>query len=550
MIVRMTEELKQQYEELFAAIKETLVNMGAEGSVTEVNSLPTYYRALDYIIANDPDNENKNNKFFRIPLDEHPVTINMNTRAIDLGETFKVTGLGVRGDAYAEIIFFEADRYFDTMDLSSCLPIIQWQAGTGAIHQEPGILQDATGERDNPNESDKILFGWMPSDEVTKTAGNITFNVRFYSADGSFNVSTQKQTIQVKDTLYREDVDVEMDSPIDILYSRRLFGAAIDSMTGATPYITKNLVSGIQHLDAIAKNLVLTVGATSPDEGNIVYEWYKDSIIIHDKSNITTEEDGTASAYTATVAGTYHARIGNKTDNGTRFLTTPSVYVPAASEIKIASEIMPARGYSPNAADSALKYQVKMAVTVENPDVAKQYPAELKYQWFRADEENGTYTAIEGATTNEYVPEINAEGWYTCEVYNTLNNTQSTVVKPQQVTHVRAYPKAMPTPVLTLNGTTVTCGWDDNTLPAPAEELKYQWFGASGAITSGMGEANSSINIAKYATTEGDYYFKCWVSHVVFKGALEEATGDAGRSLDLNIHVAKDASGKLVYTQI
>lgn len=541
MIVRMTEELKQQYEELFAAIKETLVTMGAEGSVTEVNSLPTYYRALDYIIQNDTNNENKNNKFFRIPLDEHPVTINMNTRAIDLGETFKTTGLGVRGDAYAEIVFFEADRYFDTMDLSHCLPIIQWQASTGAVHQEPGILQDATGERDNPDESDKILFGWMPSDEVTKTAGNITFNVRFYAADGSFNVSTQKQTIQVKDTLYREDVDVKMDNPTDILYSRRLFGAAIDSMTGATPYITANLESGIQHLDADTDSLILTVGATSPDGGTIVYEWYKDSIIIHGE---------TENEYLVDVAGTYHARIGNKTDNGTRFLVTPSVYVPAASEIKITSETMPARGYSPNAADSALKYQVKMAVTVENPDFAKQYPAELKYQWFRADEENGTYTAIEGATTNEYVPEIDAEGWYTCEIYNTLNNTQSAVIKPQQATHVRAYPKTMPTPVLTLNGTTITCGWEDNTLPAPAEELKYQWFGTSGAITSGMGEANSSINIAKYATiADTDYYFKCWVSHVVFKGTLEEATGDAGRSLDLNIHVSKDASGKLIYTQ-
>ena len=541
MIVKMTEELKQQYEELFTAIKETLVHMGAEGSVTEVNSLPTYYRALDYIIQNDTNDENKNNKFFRIPLDEHPMTINMNTRTIDLGETFKATGLGVRGDAYAEIVFFEADRYFDTMDLSHCLPIIQWQAGTGTIHQEPGILQDATGERDNPDESDKILFGWMPSDEVTKTAGNITFNVRFYSADGSFNVSTQKQTIQVKDTLYREDVDVKMDNPTDILYSRRLFGSAIDSMTGATPYITANLESGIKHLDAGTNSLILTVGATSPDNGEIVYEWYKDSMIIHGETD---------NEYLVDVAGTYNARIGNKTDNGTRFLVTPSVYVPAASAIKITNEVMPARGYSPNAADSALKHQVKMAITVENPDIAKQYPAQLKYQWFRADEEKGVYTAIEGATTNEYTPAIDAEGWYTCEVYNTLNNTKSAVVKPQQITHVRAYPKAMPAPGLRLDGTVISCKWDNNILPAPAEELKYQWFGASGAITSGMGEANSTINIAKYATTEGDYYFKCWVSHVVFKGTLEEATGDAGRSLDLNIHVAKDASGKLVYMPI
>lgn len=541
MIVKMTEDRKQQYQELFAKIKETLIGMGASGSITEINSLPTYYRALDYIIEHDTDDENKNNKFFRIPLEEHPMTINMDERKIYLGDTFSKYGLGVRGDAYAEIVFFEADRYFDTMDLSHCIPIIQWQHGNGELHQEPGILQDATGDRDKPEESNKILFGWMPSDEVTKSAGVINFNVRFYAPDGSFNVSTQKQTISVMDTLHVDNVDLEMDSPLGILYSRRVFGSAIDSMTGATPSITANLESGVQHLDANTKSLTLTVGATSPDGGTIVYEWYKNSVLIHGETD---------AEYLVDVAGTYNARIGNKTDNGTRFLITPSVYVPAASAIKLTHEVMPARGYSPNAVDSALKHQVKMSITVENPDAAKGYPAELKYQWYRANEEKGTYVAIEGANTNEYVPEIDAEGWYTCEVYNVLNNTQSAVVKPQQVTHVRAYPKAMPAPVLELNGTTISCKWDGDVLPAPAEELKYQWFGSSGPLTSGMGEANSTINIAKYAGTENDYYFKCWVSHVVFKGTLEEATGEAGRSADLNVKVTKDATGKLIYTLV
>lgn len=571
MIVRMTNELMPKYEELFQAMKNKLMENGVEGSVLEINDIATYFRALDKLIEIDSTGALMETQFYRVPIEEKPIVFNLDTRAINISNSSYGSGIGVRGDAFAELILFQGDRFFDIMDLDSCDIYIQWRLGDkGAINQEPAIFKDATNaDMPDPDKRNKVFFCWLPSPEATRNHGNITFNIRFQKKEGDkvvFDLSTQTETLKVHDTLYVEKVDVDsMDDPSAVLYSRRVFGSALNSMTGVTPNILVNLESSIQHLNKDTNTLVLTVGAKSPDNSDIVYEWYKDSILIHDDSNITTEDDGSASALTVVTAGTYNARVGNSNDNGVRFITTPSVYVPAADKIKITEEIMPLRGFAPTGGD-AVKYQVKMEIKVNNPDALKGYPAKLHYQWCKADTAEGPFVGIEDAigaidmgnaganpAVLVYEPAVNAEGYYICKVWNALNNTQTDPLSTLSVSCVRAYPQKLAVPVLELNGTVITCKWSDPSLvKVPQEEIEYRWTTSSGTSAQGMGINNNNLNITKYALTVGEtYQFTCSVRHTIYKNWPEETSGAWTSTKNLFIQVTKDAAtGNLVYTPV
>ena len=66
-----------------------------------------------------------NSTYTILPLDEEVFDINLNTRAISIPAAFVKTG-GVQADQMAELIVFEADRYFDYMDLANTLIYVQW----------------------------------------------------------------------------------------------------------------------------------------------------------------------------------------------------------------------------------------------------------------------------------------------------------------------------------------------------------------------------------------------------------------------------------------
>ena len=183
-------ELKAKYDELFAQI--------ARETNKTVVDLPTYFDALENIKMGS-----QKYKYFRIPLDEPCFEINMSTRAISVPKDFATYGLGVKGDTRAEIVFFESDRFFDQVDLKSANCWIQWvNTSTQAKGNSQSVYMDATEE--------KLLFGWVITEEMTSGAGNIEFAVRWFTTDEngniSYSVSTQKATCSIKSSL---DLDIK-----------------------------------------------------------------------------------------------------------------------------------------------------------------------------------------------------------------------------------------------------------------------------------------------------------------------------------------------------
>lgn len=112
--------------------------------------------------------------FFKIDLDERSITPPAEYRDF----------LAVEQEHMAETIYFEVDRFFDDVDLTTTNIIIEYVNGKGDARIFPAVLQDWTT---NPGH---IRFAWVLGNEATKTVGILKFAVRFYSVDQQEKIFT------------------------------------------------------------------------------------------------------------------------------------------------------------------------------------------------------------------------------------------------------------------------------------------------------------------------------------------------------------------------
>lgn len=130
-----------------------------------------------------------------LPSDETIYNIDLNKRTIESPEF-----LSVATDHYAETIYFRVARYFDNMDLTNTVCLIQYE-NENAVNEDG---EPAGGfcylvpfyDIEHFKETDEILFPWAIGGPATAAAGKITFSVRFYrvSADGEelvYNLNTK-----------------------------------------------------------------------------------------------------------------------------------------------------------------------------------------------------------------------------------------------------------------------------------------------------------------------------------------------------------------------
>lgn len=254
-----------------------------------------------------------------LPLDEDHFTINANTRAITIPDSFKKNGLAVQGDHLAEIVYFKIDRYFDYMDFNNTEIFIQWEA--------PG--KDTNGKiikgvsrayvRDIESEPGKLIFGWAIEDVITKIAGNLKFSVRFFewnNADKAqagtdtslgYSFSTLVATISIQKSI---DLDVTAidqykvydagttiadrieDSIVTGSYQAKApeFIVDMDDNEGAVIKTRTNEDNTVEtyaefDLDADTLMRILHVHAFASDTGSITYSWKKQGL----NENNTTE---------------------------------------------------------------------------------------------------------------------------------------------------------------------------------------------------------------------------------------------------------------------
>lgn len=150
--------------------------------------------------------------FTHLPSNEPRFIIDANSREINI--PFEFSFLGVIGDHKAETIYFEIDRYFDDVDLSTHTCVIQF------INRNPKTLKYNEGlypvtTMDVNSIDGKIIFGWNIMNDATQIAGDIHFSIRFYSIDSNnkftYNFNTLTANSIILDTL-----DVKHTSIIEI----------------------------------------------------------------------------------------------------------------------------------------------------------------------------------------------------------------------------------------------------------------------------------------------------------------------------------------------
>lgn len=214
----------------------------ADDSNHRISNIDDYFANIEELIGkNDP-------VLTILPADEEFFHIDANTRQIKIPKSFS-SGASVVGDESAEIIYFDIDRYFDIQDLSKTKIFVQCQTPGGKKYLCDVINQTT----DFPN-SDKLVFGWPLTYELTEDPGNLQFAVRFYMRRGDidentigdqnelvYSFSTLTHTIKINATLrfnlpiMNEQGQDEIDEIIKkINKNAMIFGRIRNSLPGGT----------------------------------------------------------------------------------------------------------------------------------------------------------------------------------------------------------------------------------------------------------------------------------------------------------------------------
>ena len=158
------------------------------------------YLDLLYEIQDD----NKPSLAVLLPGTEKVYKVDLAARQIEAPEY-----LSVQDDHRSEVVYFRCPRYFDTIDLSQLVCIIQYinAAGEGRVYAVPYY------DVDTLSGTNEMLFPWAIEGEATKAAGDVQYSIRFYLLDSIntekrllYNLSTTAATSKV---LVGIDVDPE-----------------------------------------------------------------------------------------------------------------------------------------------------------------------------------------------------------------------------------------------------------------------------------------------------------------------------------------------------
>lgn len=138
-----------------------------------------YYKLLHQI-----QDENAPSIAVLLPGTENIYNIDLNTRTIESPEF-----LSVSRDHRAETIYFKCPRYFDNIDLTNLVCVVEYinANGDGRVYAVPYYDVDSLSLIDEDEEiyEPMILFPWCIDGEATKVAGDITYAIRFYELNGT-----------------------------------------------------------------------------------------------------------------------------------------------------------------------------------------------------------------------------------------------------------------------------------------------------------------------------------------------------------------------------
>lgn len=167
-----------------------------------------YYQLLHQI-----QDENAPSIAVLLPGTENIYEIDLNKRTIESPEF-----LSVSRDHKAETIYFTCPRYFDNIDLTNLVCVVEYinANGDGRIYAVPYYDVDHFSLIDVENEiyEPKILFPWCIDGEATKVAGEVTYAVRFFQLNDTgtqmiYNLSTLTAKSKVLHGIEIKNADFE-----------------------------------------------------------------------------------------------------------------------------------------------------------------------------------------------------------------------------------------------------------------------------------------------------------------------------------------------------
>ena len=282
----------EEEDPLYSAEDEAFVRGGTSQGISSLNEYFQHIHELaELAIGIGEDSRSGSDPYLlRLPLDEPFLEINANTRAITVPAALRQ--IAVKGDKYAEIVFFKIDRYYDAVDLATRHIYIEWE-----INGKKGISRDFL--KDTQSEKDKIIFGWIIDDTLTEEVGTIRFAVRFVEwNDGgvdsdsaiantpllySFSSLPAQMTVvnSLNYSLFENDEDLEkadtqQQAKNIMLYLQNSDPDSTDSTTPERAGEPKFLIDLSDADETLVADLVngqkeLVVEAVSPDGGTISY---------------------------------------------------------------------------------------------------------------------------------------------------------------------------------------------------------------------------------------------------------------------------------------
>lgn len=213
-----------------------------------------------------------------LPSDEPRFIIDANTRSITIPPEFQF--LGVKNDHKAETVYFEIDRYFDTVDLSTHTCVVQFSNSSNSGLYPVTVMDTETVDG-------KIIFGWEIMNDVTAIVGNINFSVRFYSVDENsqfiYNFNTLTANSVILDTLDVDNPGVVENYPSEL-------EAWLDRMNDLSQNVVKP--EDVQALDTKMDTLETSFGELETNVNSNVDELKSDLVnLVADNENVLSEND-------------------------------------------------------------------------------------------------------------------------------------------------------------------------------------------------------------------------------------------------------------------
>lgn len=462
----ITKDVYGQYDEFFKQVND-LLKLDGDDIVGDIND---YFTVLGDI-RDKVTKEGADPYFLILPNDEPLLKIDANTRKIDTKGW--EAGIGTQGDELAEIIYFSIDRYFDTADLYDKDIFVQWENAVG----DQGLSATINKTVNYLSAPNKLVFGWPITSDITKSAGNVKFAVRFYtrnkpsSGEGYqlyYSLGTITATLKVNPSL---DMSIENPDTTDYIDKKWIIYEMMRNST--VPGLDVTAVAPVFEAPTPAFNKPFNMGDEelpfkirakfdSKDDksgmGTISYSWYR--LDKNQENKIALNEtDGVLDVYTKNTDASRdeYDRYYTKNAKGEYITYTGSIPPEEGVEVyKLFATLTPnkagyyyavatnkaGRGNQKDsesgkwliafAANPQFEYPNNIKHTIIpatgegailNPTVTVSDNGELSYQWYRRitmDENPEKLTGKTEASLN-----ATEEGYYSLEVINRKNGSEA-----------------------------------------------------------------------------------------------------------------------------